>query len=94
MSNHDDILRQAERMRNTLRDLLDQPNHPQARTVQQNVERLISDTRAKKGREALDADLKNIRHSLEHVESDVMDQPDSHRLIDMCEELRQEASRL
>lgn len=94
MTNYDDIQRQAERMRNTLRDWLDQPNHPQARNVQQNVERLISDIRGKKAREALDADLKNIMSSLERVEEEVMDHHHSDSLVNMCEDLRREASKL
>ena len=94
MSSHDDIQRQAERMRNTLRDWLDQPNHGQARQVQSNIERLISDVRGKKSREALDNDLKQIIQSLERVEEEVMDHHHSDQLINMCEDLRREASRL
>lgn len=94
MSNYDTILNQAERMRNTLRDWLDQPGHSQARTVQQNIERLISDVRGKKSREALDNDLKQIISSLERVEEEVMDHHHSNQLINMCEDLRREASRL
>jgi len=94
MSNYDDLQRQAERMRNTCRDWLDQPNHAQARNMQQNIERFISDVRSKKAREALDADLKNIVNSLERVEEEVMDHHHSNQLISMCEDLRREASRL
>jgi hypothetical protein len=94
MSNHDSILKQAERMRNTLRDWLDQPGHAQARTVQQGIERLISDTRGKKSREALDNDLKQIISSLERVEEEVMDHHHSDQLINMCDDLRREASKL
>lgn len=94
MSNHDDILKQAERMRNTLKDWLDQPGHAQARAVQQNIERFISDVRGKKAREALDNDLKQIISSLERVEEEVMDHHHSDKLISMCDDLRREASRL
>lgn len=94
MSNYDSILSQAERMRNTLRDWLDQPGHSQARTVQQNIERFISDVRGKKSRDALDNDLKQIVQSLERVEEEVMDHHHSDKLISMCEDLRREASKL
>lgn len=94
MSSYDDIQRQVERMRNTCRDWLDQPNHAQARNVQQGIERLFSDVRSKKSREALDSDLKQIVSSLERVEEEVMDHHHSNQLINMCEDLRREASRL
>lgn len=81
-------------MRNTLRDWLDQPNHGQARAAQEAVERLISDARSKKSREALDNDLKQIVASLQRVEEAVMDHHHSDRLISMCDDLRREASRL
>lgn len=81
-------------MRNTLRDWLDQPGHSQAKSVQQNIERLISDVRGKKSREALDNDLKQIVSSLERVEEEVMDHHHSNQLINMCDDLRREASKL
>lgn len=92
--NHDQLLNQAERMRNTLRDWLDQPSHAQARTVEQSVERLIGDIRSKKPREALDANLRNIVDALRRVEEEVMDFHHSNQLISMCENLRNQASRL
>lgn len=94
MSSYDDIQRQSERMRNTLRDWLDQPSHPQARTVAQNIERFISDVRAKKSREALDNDLRQIMQSLERVDGEVMDHHHSDKLIAMCEDLRSDARKL
>lgn len=81
-------------MRNTLRDWLDQPGHSQAKTAQQAVERLISDVRGKKSREALDNDLKQIISSLERVEEEVMDHHHSDKLIGMCDDLRREATKL
>lgn len=92
--NYDTLQQQAERMRNTLKDWLDQPNHAQARNVQQNIERLITDVRGKKAREALDADLKNIIGSLERVEEEVMDHHHSDQLINMCEDMRRAAQKL
>lgn len=91
---HDQLQQQAERMRNTLRDLLDQPNHNQAKQVQSNVERLISDIKSKKSREAIDSDLKNIMQSLERVDEEVMDHHHSDKLIGNCEDLRKEARNL
>lgn len=91
---HDQLVQQAERMRNTLRDWLDQPNNAQAKQVQSNVERLISDAKAKKSREALDNDLKNIVQSLERVEEEVMDHHHSDKLISMCEDMRRDARNL
>lgn len=70
------------------------PGHSQAKAVQQNIERLISDVRGKKSREALDNDLKQIVQSLERVEEEVMDHHHSDKLISMCDDLRREASKL
>lgn len=81
-------------MRNTLKDWLDQPGDSQARTVGQNIERLIGDIRAKKSREALDSDLKQVIQSLERVEEEVMDHHHSDKLISMCEDLRSDARKL
>lgn len=92
--NHDQLLQKAERMRNTLRDWLDQPNHSQARQVQSSVERLISDIKSKKSREAIDNDLKTIVQSLERVEEEVMDHHHSDSLISNCEDLRRDARNL
>ena len=91
---HDNMLRNAERMRNTLRDWLDQPNHAQAKSAQQAVERLISDIRAKKSRDALDNDLKSAVSVLERIEEEVMDHHHSNKLISMCEDLRRDAAKL
>lgn len=91
---HDQLAQQAERMRNTLRDLLDEPNHAQAKQVKSNIKRLISDVKAKKSREALDADLKSIVQSLERVDGVVMDHHHSDKLISMCEDMRKDARNL
>lgn len=91
---HDQLLQKAERMRNTLRDWLDQPNDSQARQVQSNVERLISDIKGKKSGDAIDNDLKNIMQSLERVQPEVMDHNHSDALIGNCEDMRRDASNL
>ncbi len=91
---HDQLVQQAERMRNTLRDWLDQPNHSQAKQVQSNVERLISDAKSKKSRDAIDNDLKSIMQSLERVEEEVMDHHHSDKLISTCEDMRRAAQKL
>ncbi len=94
MSNHESLLKQAERLRNNLRDLLDLPNHAQARQVHSGIEQLISHLRAKKGRDVIDNTLKNIISNLERVEAEVMDFRHSNQLAGMCEDMRREASRL
>lgn len=92
--NHDQLLNQVERVRSTCRDWWDQPGHGQARNVEQNIDRLVSDIRGKKPREALDADLRNVISALQRVEEEVMDHHHSNQLISMCETLRSQASRL
>lgn len=92
--NHDQLLSQVERLRGTLRDWLDQPEHAQARSVQQAIDRLVSDIRAKKPREALDSDLRTVVGMLQRVEEEVMDHHHSNQLVSMCENLRRDASRL
>lgn len=94
MSNHESLLKQAERLRGNLRDLLDMPNHAQARQVHGNIEQLISHLRAKKSRDVIDNALKTIISSLERVEEEVMDFRHSNQLRGMCEDLRREAARL
>lgn len=94
MSNHDQLLQQAERMRNTCRDWLDQPNHSQAGQIQSNIERLISDLKQKKSRESIDNDLKNLISSLDRVNEEVMDHNHSDQLSSMCESMRNEARNL
>lgn len=91
---HDQLVQQAERMRNTLRDWLDQPNHAQAKQVQGNVDRLISDAKGKKSRESLDNDLRSVIQSLERVEEEVMDHHHSDKLISMCEDMRKDVRNL
>jgi hypothetical protein len=94
MSNHEMLLKQAERMRNNLHDLLDMPNHSQAKQVHSNIEQLISYLHAQKGRDVIDNALKTIISSLERVEEEVMDFRHSNQLIDTCKDLRREAARL
>ncbi len=94
MSTHDQMLNQAERMRNTLRDWLDQPNHPEARQVQQNIERLISDLKQKRNGSAVDNDLKGIIGSLDRVSEEVMDHHHSDQLKGQCEDMRRETRNL
>ena len=81
-------------MRNTLRDWLDQPNHAQARQVVRDVEQVISDLRSKKSREAIDSRIKSVINSLERVEEEVMDFHHSNQLASMCENLRNQTSKL
>lgn len=91
---HDKLLQQAERMRNNLRDWIDDPGDNQARQAQSAVERLISDIKAKKSREAIDNDLKQIMSSLRKIEEEAMDHHHSDKLFDDCEDLRREARNL
>lgn len=94
MSNYDQVLRQAERIRGSLKDYLDQPNHSQARQVQQQVEGLISDIKQKKSRETIDNRLKSAISSLERVEEEVMDFHHSNQLKSWCEDMRRETRNL
>lgn len=91
---HERILQDAERLRNTLRDWLDQPTHQQARLLEQAADRLISDTRGKKRRDALDNDVKQVINVLRQVEQDVMDHHHSDHLQGMYENLRNLISKL
>lgn len=77
-----------------MRDLLDMPNHPQARQVHGNIEQLINQLHAKKGRDVIDNTLKTIINSLERVDEEVMDFRHSNQLAGMCEGMRREAQRL
>lgn len=94
MATHDDLLKQAERMRNTLKDWLDQPGHSQAKAVEQAIASLMGNIHQKKPREALDAALKNVIAALERVEEEVMDFHHSNQLISTCENLRHDAAKL
>lgn len=94
MSNHDQLVGKAERIRNSLRDFLDQPGHSQARQVQQQVEGLISDLKQKKSRETIDSRLKTLISKLERVEEEVMDFNHSNQLRGLCEGMRADARNL
>ena len=94
MSNHDQLAKQAERVRNNLRDLLDQPDHSQARSVRQHVEALISELKQKKSRETIDSRLKTLISNLERVEEEVMDFRHSNQLKGLCEDMRRETQKL
>lgn len=90
MSTHDQMLSQAERMRNTCKDWLDQPGHAQAKQVQQGIERLISDLKQKRDGNSIDNDLKTIISSLDRVEEEVMDHHHSDQLKSQCEDMRRD----
>ena len=94
MSSHDSLLRQAERLRNNFKDLVDMSEHAQARRVHSSIELLISNLHAKKSREAIDTILKQLISELQRVEEDVMDLRHSNQLIGLCENLNREASKL
>ena len=81
-------------MRNNLRDLLDMPNHAQAKQVHHGIEQLIGHLHAGKSRDVIDSALKSIINSLERVEEEVMDFRHSNQLRGMCEDMRREAARL
>ena len=67
MSHHDQLVRQAEKVRENLRDLLDQPDNSQARNVLQHVDALINELKQKKTSERIDSRLKTIISKLEHL---------------------------
>ncbi len=92
--NHDDHVRKAERIRGSLRDYLDQPNHAQARQALQYVEALIGDLKQKKSRETIDSRLRALIAHLQRVEEEVMDFRHSNLLIGWCEDLRNTARNL
>lgn len=94
MSSYDQCTRQAEKLRNNLKDFLDQPNDAHARQVMQQVEGLVSDLKQKKSREAIDNRLKIIIGNLDRVDGEVMDFHHSDQLKGTCEDLRSAAAKL
>jgi hypothetical protein len=89
MSNHDEMLRQAERMRNNFKDLVDQPNDGAARAVFSDIEGLVSDLKSKKNGMTIDNRLKNLEQHLRNLNEQVMDFNHSDMLADNCQNMRQ-----
>lgn len=88
MSNHDQLAQQAERMRNTFNDYLDQPNHAQASHIMREINELISDLKAKKSRDAIDRRLRNIMDKARQIDEEVMDVHHSSAIAGLCDQLR------
>jgi hypothetical protein len=88
MSNYDDMLNQAQRMRNNFKDLVDQPNESEAQYVHNEIEGLVSDLSAKKNGMTVDNRLKNLEHHLRQLNQEIMDYYHSNMLADMCEDMR------
>ena len=88
MSSHDEMLKQAERMRNNFKDLVDLPNESEARYLRQEIEGLVSDLSAKKSGMAIDNRLKNLEHHLKELNQEIMDFNHSNMLAGMCEDMR------
>lgn len=87
MSSYDDLLRQAERMRNNFKDLVDQPNESEARYLRSEIENLISELKAQKSGDAIERRLKNMEHHFKELNQEVMDFRHSNQLAGMCEDM-------
>ena len=94
MSNHDQLAQAAERMRNNFKDYLDQPNHSQATSVMRDINELISDLKGKKGRDAVDARLRQIMDKVRQVDGEVMDVHHSSAIAGLCDQMRNQARNL
>lgn len=92
--NHEEHVRKAERMRGSLKDYLDQPNHAQARQAMQHLDVLIGDLKQKKSRETIDSRLRTLIAHLQRVEEEVMDFQHSNLLVGLCEDMRSSARNL
>lgn len=92
--NHDQLAQQAERMRNTFRDYLDQPNHSQANNVLRDINELISDLKGKKGRDVVDSRLRQIMDKARQIDEEVMDVHHSSAIAGLCEQMRGQARNL
>lgn len=88
MANHDQLAQQAERMRNTCKDYLDQPNHRQANDVLNELNGLITDLRSKRDRDSIDRRLKTLMDKLRWVDAEVMDHHHSDAISNQCEQMR------
>lgn len=87
MSTYDDMVRQAERLRNNFRDLVDQPNEREAQYLRSEIEGLISELKAKKNGDAIERRLKNMEHHFKQLNQEVMDFRHSDQLAGMCEDM-------
>jgi len=88
MSNHDQLAQQAERMRNTFKDYLDQSNHRQANDVLNELNGLIADLRSKRDGDVVDRRLKTLMDKLRWVDAEVMDHHHSDAISNQCEQMR------
>jgi hypothetical protein len=89
MSNHEEMLKQAERIRNNFKDLVDQPNTSEAQSIRNEIEGLVSDLRAKKDGRSIENRLKNLEHHLKGLNQEIMDFRHSNQIAGMCEDMRQ-----
>lgn len=87
MSMYDEFLNQAVRMRNNFKDLVDQPNEPEARYLRGEIENLISELKAKKSGDAIERRLKDMEHHFKELNQEVMDWNHSNQLRGMCEDM-------
>lgn len=94
MSDYNQIIIQAERMRNNFKDLVDQPNSPEAHYIMNEIEGLVGDAKSQKSGMAIENRLKNLEHHFKELDQTIMDYSHSNMLADMSEELRQEAHNL
>lgn len=94
MSNHDQLLKQAEQMRNKFKDLVDQANHSAARFIHKEIEALVSDLRSKRDGRSIENRLKNLEHHFSGLNQEVMDWRHSNLLKGWCEDMRQETRNL
>jgi hypothetical protein len=94
MSLYDDMLQQAERMRNNFKDLVDEPNESEAQYVHSEIEGLVSDLSSKKSGTTVDNRLKNLEHHLRQLNQEIMDYNHSNMLADMCEDMRRHTREL
>lgn len=86
----EEIHKQAEVMRNKLRNYLDEPNHPKAQTLVKEVEQLINDARQKKNPLSVENRVKTIIRQLEGFVDDViMDFRHRDELIKHSDNMRQ-----
>jgi hypothetical protein len=94
MASYEQMLTQAERMRNNFKDLVDQPNDGSARSVFSEIEGLVSDLKAKKSGMTIDNRLKNLEQRLKHLNEEVMDFRHSNMLADTCNDMRRDTRNL
>lgn len=92
MSNHAELHKRVRNLQFRYQDLVDLPDHPTARSVRAELQRLEDEVQEQKNPRSLEGRIQTIQHFLEQAQNGepIMDPRHSVALIDEFERMRRE----